>query len=201
MATAPASTPPQSPWRHLPNHLTASRFVLSALLFVLIAFEAWWGCLLVFVAASLTDWLDGFLARRYKWGSDLGRNLDPLADKVLTCGAFIFLLPKGIEGGWLVPWMVTVVVIRELAITGLRSYLEGLGAKFGADWLGKTKMVLQCAALIAIFVGLLIASDWPLAWLLYAARDFFIWAMVAATILSGLQYLWKAVARLKADNP
>ena len=88
-----------SGWWNLPNQLTLSRFVMAVLLFVLIAFEQWLGCLIVFVAAAVTDWLDGYLARRWKLGTALGRNLDPLADKVLTCGAFIFLLPVGEKEG------------------------------------------------------------------------------------------------------
>ena len=103
--------------------------------------------------------------------------------------------------GWLTPWMVTVVVARELIINGLRSYLESLGAQFGADLLGKLKMGLQCAALIAIFVTLLRpAGSWPLAWLCVWARDGLVWAMVLATILSGLQYLWKAAVLLKGAS-
>ena len=93
------------------------------------------------------------------------------------------------------PWMVTVVVARELVITSLRSYLEMTGASFGADWLGKLKMGLQCAALFAIFV----AMEEPVPFLL-STRDALIYAMLAATALSGLQYLWRAFALLKADN-
>jgi CDP-diacylglycerol--glycerol-3-phosphate 3-phosphatidyltransferase len=82
----------------------------------------------------------------------------------------------------------------------LRSYLESLGARFGADWLGKLKMGLQCAAVIAIFVVLLIPGDLAgLHWLGGVARDGLIWAMLAATLLSGLQYLWKAAALLNSD--
>src|SRR5205085_101110 len=72
--------------------------------------------------------------------------------KVLICGAYIFLQP--VEGAGIVPWMVTLVVARELVITGLRSFMENRHATFGADWLGKIKMGLQCAALFAIFVNL-----------------------------------------------
>ena len=103
-----------------------------------------------------TDWLDGYLARKQGLTSTLGRNLDPLVDKVLMCGAYIFLLPQVPGSGWLTPWMVTVVVgagadhHRACAVSWKIS-----GASFGADWLGKIKMGLQCAALIAIFVALL----------------------------------------------
>jgi CDP-diacylglycerol--glycerol-3-phosphate 3-phosphatidyltransferase len=187
---------------NLPNQLTAARFVLAVILFGLIRVEAWAWCLAVFVVAAFTDWLDGYLARVNKQTSTLGRNLDPLVDKVLMCGAYIFLLPKGMaEGeGWLQPWMVTVVVARELVITSLRSYLESFGASFGADWLGKVKMGLQCAAVIAIFVVLLIPGELEgLKRLCGVARDGMIYAMLAATLLSGLQYLWKAAALLNSD--
>ena len=88
---------------NLPNQLTAARFVLAIILFGLIGMEAWSWCLGVFVVAAFTDWLDGYLARINNQTSTLGRNLDPLVDKVLMCGAYIFLLPKGMaEGeGWL----------------------------------------------------------------------------------------------------
>src|SRR5215469_2470833 len=145
-------TPSRPPVFNLPNQLTTSRLVLALLLFGLIGWEKWLGCLIVFAIAAATDWLDGYLARKQGLSSTLGRNLDPLVDKVLMCGTYIFLLPKGTaEGeGWLQPWMVTVVVARELVITSLRSYLESFGARFGADWMGKLKMGLQCAAVIAI---------------------------------------------------
>jgi CDP-diacylglycerol--glycerol-3-phosphate 3-phosphatidyltransferase len=193
-------SPRRTPVFNLPNQLTAARFVLAIILFGLIGRE-WWGwCLAVFVVAAITDWLDGYLARRNNLASSLGRNLDPLVDKVLMCGAYIFLLPKGMEEGWLQPWMVTVVVARELVITSLRSYLESFGATFGADWLGKLKMGLQCAAVIAVFVALLVPGDFAgLKWLCGVARDGLIYAMLAATLLSGLQYLWKATALLKSD--
>jgi CDP-diacylglycerol--glycerol-3-phosphate 3-phosphatidyltransferase len=178
---------------NLPNQLTLSRFFLALILFVLIAYEQWAWCLVVFAVAVLTDWLDGYLARLQNLTSTLGRNLDPLVDKVLTLGAFIFLLPLGTMERWLLPWMVVLLVARELIITGLRSWLESVGAKFGADWLGKLKMVLQCAALAAIFVALQ-AREWLPTWTgpLDVLRDVCIWGMLVTTLISGLQYLVKA---------
>ena len=204
MATATRSRPPvRPPIFTLPNQLTLARFFLALVLFALIAVNRWLECLLVFAVAAFTDWLDGYLARKQGLTSTLGRNLDPLVDKVLMCGAFIFLLPLGSSEfeGWLQPWMVTVVVARELVITGLRSFMEQRGGSFGADWLGKVKMVLQCAALIAIFVELL-ARQWagnPLAFF-EAVRNGLIWAMLAATALSGLQYLWRAARLLRTEE-
>jgi CDP-diacylglycerol--glycerol-3-phosphate 3-phosphatidyltransferase len=193
-------TPPSRPkvW-NLPNQLTASRFVLALVLFALIAYEWWLSCLIVFIVAAFTDWLDGYLARRQNLMSTLGRILDPLVDKVLMCGVYICLLPYGVEGKWLWPWMVTVVAARELVITGLRSWMEAHGARFGADWLGKFKMGLQCAAVIAVFVAFLapevMAESKPF---FDTVRNVLIWAMTGVTLLSGLQYVWKAAALLNA---
>src|SRR6266545_7645680 len=158
MATLSPAKTPNPPIFNWPNQLTFSRGVLAVVLFVLIEYEVWLGCTLVFAAAAVTDWLDGYLARKQGLVSTLGRVLDPLVDKVLVCGAYIFLLPLGTREGWLLPWMVTVVVGREMVITGLRSFLENKGATFGADWMGKIKMVLQCAGLLAIFIPLYLKS-------------------------------------------
>jgi CDP-diacylglycerol--glycerol-3-phosphate 3-phosphatidyltransferase len=190
--------PARPPIFNLPNQLTASRFVLALVLFALIAVHSWLACLIVFVVAAFTDWLDGYLARKQGLTSTLGRNLDPLVDKVLTCGAYIFLMP--VEGAGLAPWMVTVVVARELVITSLRSFLENQGVRFGAEWVGKIKMVLQCAALIAIFIALQVSSDSPYALLLGWAKDALIYGMLVSTILSGLQYLWRSALLLKSDS-
>jgi CDP-diacylglycerol--glycerol-3-phosphate 3-phosphatidyltransferase len=210
---ATVTTPPsQAPVNNLANQLTAARFVLAVVLFVLIAVATawshvgsgaiWWAaCLVVFLVAAFTDWLDGYLARTYNLGSTLGRNLDPLVDKVLMCGAYISLLPLGSDQGWLYPWMVTIVVARELVITSLRSFIEMTGAHFGADWLGKLKMGFQCAALIAIFVTL-ISTEWLAGQKILTTgcqwiRDGLIYAAIVVTLLSGLQYLWRAASLLK----
>src|SRR5262245_44907068 len=124
---APPRTPPAPRDPHplnLPNFLTAARFVLALVLFGLVAARAWLTCIVVFAVAALTDYLDGYFARLQGLTSTLGRNMDPLVDKILICGAYIFLLPQGNIEGWLHPWMITVIVARELVITGLRSYME-----------------------------------------------------------------------------
>lgn len=187
-----ASSPPtqassrssESLWT-IPNLLTLLRLVLSIVLFVLIGLEQWLGALIVFAVAAVTDWLDGFIARGFGQGSALGRNFDPLVDKILIVGAYIFLLPVKESG--LAAWMVVVVVIREMAVTVVRSFLEGQNVQFGADWFGKLKMVLQCVALIAMLGYLWLESpDW-----LTLPRDVLLYLMVAATVLSGVQYLVK----------
>jgi CDP-diacylglycerol--glycerol-3-phosphate 3-phosphatidyltransferase len=191
MAEAPpvAPPPPKSPtsefWT-IPNQLTFLRLILSFVLFGLIGYGQWLACLPVFAIAALTDWLDGYIARGYGQGSTLGRNFDPLVDKVLICGAYIYLLPVPASG--MEPWLVTIVVVRELVVTVIRSYFEGQGVKFGADWFGKLKMVLQCAALIAVLVYLVMDDPGPLGLI----RDLLLYLMALATVLSGAQYLWKA---------
>jgi CDP-diacylglycerol--glycerol-3-phosphate 3-phosphatidyltransferase len=158
--------------------------------------------MVVFALAAVTDWLDGYLARKKGLTSALGRVFDPLVDKVLICGAYIFLLGNSYEQTGLLPWMVTVVVARELIINGLRSYLESRGVVFGADWLGKIKMVLQCAALLGVFVVLAMntrVTSADVVNIFERVRDGLIYAMIATTALSGLQYLWRAAFLFRAD--
>ncbi|MGL4550478.1 MAG: CDP-diacylglycerol--glycerol-3-phosphate 3-phosphatidyltransferase [Gemmataceae bacterium] len=169
----------------LPNALTFARLGMCAGLFALIACKAWGWALAVFALAAFTDWLDGYLARVLDASTPLGRMLDPLVDKVLMTGAFIFLLPAGMQGKWLSPWMVTVVTAREFLITGLRSHMEARGVAFGADRLGKLKMVLQCAAVAAALLGQFVPE-------VGLTRDCLIGAMLVATVGSGLQYVWRA---------
>ena len=197
MATA---TQPAPPVYNLANQLTAARLVLAVALFLLIGYAQWSWCVLVFALAAFTDWLDGYLARKQGLASTLGRVFDPLVDKILVCGAFIFLLPIANSG--LAPWMVTVIVARELIITGLRSFMEHRNVVFGADWLGKLKMGLQCAALFGIFVALYVyAEDWTAGWenVFGRIRDGLVWAMLVATALSGLQYLARAALLVKSE--
>lgn len=191
MATASPTT--RTNVYNLPNLLTSARLVLAIVLFGCIAAEWWLIGLVVFIVAAVTDWLDGYLARKQDLTSAFGRNFDPLVDKVLISGAFIFLLP--VRAAELAPWMVTVVVGRELIITGLRSFFESQSANFGADWLGKIKMGLQCAALIAILLVLAMASPSRF-WV--AVQIGLIYAMIIATALSGAQYLWRALALFRA---
>ena len=131
-------TPRQPSVFNLPNQLTAARFILGVVLFALIEYALWIPCILVFALAAVTDWLDGYLARKQGLTSTLGRNLDPLVDKVVICGAFIFLVPVAASSG-VYAWMVTVIVSRELIITSLRSYLENRGATFAPIGLARSR--------------------------------------------------------------
>lgn len=193
LAEKPGIEPPK-PVLNLPNILTLSRLGLAIVLFALITYQQWWSALGVFIVAAFTDWLDGYLARKQGLTSAFGRNFDPLVDKVLVGGVFIFLLP--IPGAQLQPWMVTLVIARELIVTGLRSFFESQAVKFGADLLGKIKMTLQCAAIIAIFLVLALPADHARMW--DTIQLGLIWAMVIITAVSGLQYVVKALWLLKS---
>ncbi|MBA4065416.1 MAG: CDP-diacylglycerol--glycerol-3-phosphate 3-phosphatidyltransferase [Isosphaera sp.] len=191
-----ADTPPSPVW-NVPNLLSLSRLPLAVVLFALIARAAWPAALAVFAAACATDWLDGWWARRYGPLTAVGRALDPLTDKVLVCGAFVFLIPVPAAG--IDPWVVAVVVGRELLVTGLRGMVEAAGKAFGADRFGKLKMGLQCAVVVAVLVVEWVRDAGPADALavLEPVRTGLLWAMLAATVGSGAQYAVKAVRLLR----
>jgi CDP-diacylglycerol---glycerol-3-phosphate 3-phosphatidyltransferase len=197
----PAEAPKPESLVNIPNLLSAARIPLAAGLFACIVYSCWLAGLALFLAATATDWLDGWWARRYGPLTLVGRNLDPLADKVLVCGAFIYLIP--VRDAGIDPWMTTVVVCRELIVTGIRGIVEASGQKFGADWFGKLKMGLQCAVLI----GVLFIEWWRTAGhgsglldVLMPIQVVLLYAMLAATVGSGIQYLVKAAKLLGRSN-
>lgn len=179
---------------NVPNTLTVARMGLAVVVFGLIGAGQYLAALLVFAVAALTDALDGYLARLLNQETPLGRQLDPLVDKVIVSGAYIYLLTVDQTG--VMPWMVTTVVIRELLIQGLRSHLEGKGQAFGAKTAGKVKTVFQCLSISAILAGLWLrpAPGWLI------ARDALTWAAVGLTLYSGLGYLMVAMPSLKRDR-
>jgi CDP-diacylglycerol--glycerol-3-phosphate 3-phosphatidyltransferase len=136
-----------------PNIITLSRFVLAIILFGLIDVGGWWiTATLIFVVAAATDFIDGWLARRYGQITVLGRVLDPFVDKIIICGSFIFLQKWGESG--VTAWMTFIIVAREMFITSLRTFLEQRGKDFSAKWSGKIKMILQCAAVPCCLLSL-----------------------------------------------
>jgi CDP-diacylglycerol---glycerol-3-phosphate 3-phosphatidyltransferase len=188
---------------NLPNQLTTLRLLLSVVLFAFLAWQYYLTCMVLFIIAAGTDWLDGYYARKYSQVTTLGRILDPFADKVIVCGTFIFLAaipemvatPLGLQ-----PWMVVVIVGRELLVTALRSFIEERGSDFSASWSGKIKMVLQCvAAAVCLFylsyphpVGDSPSPYW--CWLLLVAS---VWSAVVLTVYSGIVYVQAAVRLLR----
>jgi CDP-diacylglycerol--glycerol-3-phosphate 3-phosphatidyltransferase len=199
MSATPDSLPhSQHTLLNVPNLLSVVRIPLAVAVFACIVDLLWLAALVLFVVACVTDWLDGWWARRYGPLTLVGRNLDPLADKVLVCGAFIYLILVTEAG--ILPWMVTVIVVRELLVTGIRGMVEATGKKFGADWFGKLKMGLQCAVLIGVFlIRWLRAEEFTPSVLivLEQIQQVLLWLMLAATVGSGVQYVVKAARMLK----
>ena len=198
MSIATKTSSPKQNLFNVPNQLTVSRLVLSIVLFVLIGLKMYLAGLVLFVVAASTDWLDGYYARKYGQVTTLGRILDPFVDKIIICGTFIFL--AAVPGSGIVPWMAVVVVGRELLVTALRSYLEGEGADFSANWAGKLKMVLQCVAAGASLYALyaLSHSDRP-GWVHYTLV-ISVWSAVGLTVYSGLAYVQRAIAIMRGQG-
>jgi CDP-diacylglycerol--glycerol-3-phosphate 3-phosphatidyltransferase len=189
---------------NLPNRLTVFRLVLCGVLVVLLEKEGIYsglGALLVFIVASLTDWLDGWLARRLDMVTNLGKLLDPLADKILVCATYI-----GLVGHDLLPvWFVVCVVAREFLITGLRTLAAARGVVMAAERLGKHKTITQIATAIAglLILALLEAGlDTPRIDLLrfWVLQPLWILALLV-TIVSGLAYFMKNRHFLLEDPP
>ena len=133
----------------LPNALTALRIFLVPVLVVVVLTRYERTGFAIFVAASATDWLDGHLARKRQQVTTLGKLLDPLADKLLICAAFISLVELGLAPAW----MVVVVVGRELAVTGLRAVAADQGVTIPASPIGKYKMAAQVVAVGILILG------------------------------------------------
>ena len=183
---------PTSSLLNLPNSLTLSRLLLAAVMCGCIHAQLWLASLLVFILAILTDWLDGFFARKFGTSTAFGRCFDPLVDKVLVCSALVFLLPHPESG--LAAWMVALILARELLITGLRGVVEQAGVSFGADYLGKLKMVTQSGYLLAVLLHLTLAVQTPdqTGDVLQTLASILLVATIVATVVSGMQYFLRA---------
>lgn len=186
---------------NLPNKLTSTRLVLSFVLFGTLWYQLWLVSFALFVVAAITDWLDGYYARKRGLTSALGRVYDPLVDKVMVTGVFVFLMEAhgtALPGdAGLNPLMVTIIIAREFIVTGLRGFLEEKGLSFGADWLGKIKMCLQCLAIAWILISLAAADAGSPLVLFQVIRDVLNWTAVAATFVSGANYVYRALEHLK----
>jgi CDP-diacylglycerol--glycerol-3-phosphate 3-phosphatidyltransferase len=180
---------------NLPNRLTVGRLVLTIFFVGFLSSSTHWGdviALLIFIAASVTDWLDGYLARRLNQITNFGKLMDPLADKVLVASALICLIPLHA----LPSWAVIVIIAREFLITGLRQLAASQGVILPADPLGKHKTAWQFITIL-FFLTLLAAGDIfgdESRWLRFfwiEIGPFLIGITVLLTIYSGLAYLWK----------
>ncbi|MCO6439316.1 MAG: CDP-diacylglycerol--glycerol-3-phosphate 3-phosphatidyltransferase [Phycisphaerae bacterium] len=188
---------------NLPNRITLARLVLAIVFFILLAQynhrepNPWILDIAtaLFIVAAATDFLDGYLARSRGEVTPLGRVLDPFVDKVLICGAFIFFIGSnfvGVDGRnvtEMAPWMVVVIVGRELLVTGLRGFSESMGKSFAASLHGKIKMWMQSIAAPTVLLLVAHEQTWSAGeWATWVKR-IVVWLTVLVTALSTLQYL------------
>ncbi|MFQ5788113.1 MAG: CDP-diacylglycerol--glycerol-3-phosphate 3-phosphatidyltransferase [Thermodesulfobacteriota bacterium] len=178
---------------NLPNRITLSRLLLAIVFFVLLSHRYFNVALVIFFVAVITDWLDGFLARKWDLSTDLGRIVDPFVDKVIICGAFIIFIH--IAKDIIAPWMVIVIVAREFFVSSIRGFSESKGVKFASNMWGKTKMVIQSVTICAMI--LYYAHFKNIIWMEYIVYVF-IWITVIVTIISGINYVLSAKKTLLA---
>ncbi len=133
----------------------------------------------LFSAAAITDYLDGYFARRRGLVSTLGKVMDPVADKLLVSSAFIMLTSHG----WIPAWMVCIIIGREIAVTGLRNIIAGKGGDVSATWLGKYKTGFQIAAIIPLLIHYSYLGI-----NFHAIGYFFLLGALVFTIWSGIDY-------------
>jgi CDP-diacylglycerol--glycerol-3-phosphate 3-phosphatidyltransferase len=178
---------------NLPNVLTLARiFFVPIVVVVLLTVEirtwALWGASL-FLAAALTDLLDGYVARRRKQVTNLGRLLDPIADKLLISSALISLVQLKIAPAW----MVVIIIGREFAVSGLRSIAAHEGFSINVSTLGKGKMVTQVAAVVGLILGHKYGG-----WVQLTAKVL-LWAVVFFALVSMVQYFREFWSKLDSS--
>ena len=173
---------------NLPNKLTLLRILLIPVFMVFVELDSLPGHMLwafaVFVAASLTDMIDGKIARKYNLITDFGKFMDPLADKILVTAALVYFIPLGLAPAW----VVILILAREFLVTSLRLIAAGKGIVIAADRWGKYK---TATTMVWIAYALLMQHFWsgvPAAWALHVALMVL---SLGLTLLSGANYLWK----------
>ncbi len=188
-------------WHHpvfsLPNQLTYLRILLAPvfyyLFFIATPSGALW-CAIVFTIASLTDWYDGYLARKLGEISRLGKFLDPLADKILTSAAFLAFYDAGIMS----LWMVLVIIIRDISLTLYRIYEEMKGKSIPANLIAKWKTASQIVVIYLVLFAVLyprirpegkILTPFLEAFLTSSLLEILFWGITLYTLFSGLVYL------------
>jgi CDP-diacylglycerol--glycerol-3-phosphate 3-phosphatidyltransferase len=165
-----------------PNSLTMFRIASVPLLILLMLSPSKWSgffAALVFCAAAITDYFDGYVARRFKLVSNLGKIMDPLADKLLVSSAFIMLIPYDRAPAW----VICVIIGRELAVTGLRNIISEKGEDVSASRLGKLKTGFQIAAIIPLLLHYeYFGIDF------HAIGYVLLWIALVVTLWSGIDY-------------
>lgn len=167
---------------NLPNKLTIFRVILIPFFVVLLLFDITaydkWIALAIFIIASLTDFLDGYIARKYNLVTNFGKFMDPLADKLLVCSAMICL----VELARIPAWVVIVIIAREFIISGFRLVASDNGVVIAASYWGKFKTTFQI-----LMICLMIADLTPLA----TVTQIVMWVALALTVISLADYLVK----------
>ena len=165
---------------NLPNKLTIARVICVPIFVVLYYLDLnLWACI-VFVIASITDMLDGRIARSRNLVTNFGKIMDPLADKVLVYAAFCLFIEKGVMPGW----MLIIILAREFAVSGMRTVAASQGTVVAAGMTGKIKTVLQMFAVIFLLLA-------PYAKALDIIGKVLLWASLVMTIVSGAEYIIK----------
>jgi len=167
---------------NVPNQLTMARMIAVPIFIVVYLMGYNIPAAVIFIAASFTDFLDGYLARKHNLVTNFGKIMDPLADKLLVISALVCMVELGIVAGW----MVIVILAREFTVTGLRTVAAAQGIVIAAGLTGKIKTVLQMIA-----VPLLLIENWPFNMIGLPVAQIFLWASVIMTIVSGAEYVYQ----------
>lgn len=185
---------------NIPNRLTVLRIIMTPLFLVALVWEFpfhYFAALLIFIAASLTDWWDGYLARKNNLVTNFGKFLDPIADKMLTTSAFIGFVALGLGEG--IVWITFIVLTREFMVASMRMIAATKGNVVAADWWGKVKTVVQMVAIIMVmafhgfmelfqmFVPQFTLLNTPMVILYNIA----LWLSAVLTVISGVNYMIK----------
>ncbi len=179
----------------LPNLLTFSRILIIPVLVALLYTTAPWAswlALAVFVAAALTDWLDGFFARRRRQVSPLGRFLDPIADKLLVAAVVVMLVASGRVTG-LVVLPALVILCREILVSGLREYLAEIQVEMPVSRLAKWKTAFQMGALALLILG----EAGPAGAALRLLGEIGLWIAGGLTVVTGWDYLSRGLRHMR----
>lgn len=167
---------------NLPNKLTLGRIIAVPIFIIVLMNGYFYTASIIFIAASITDFLDGYIARKQNLVTNFGKIMDPLADKILVMSALICL----VEIGQVYGWMVIIILAREFTVTGLRTVAAAQGVVIAAGMTGKIKTVLQMIA-----IPLLLLQNWPFEYLGIPVANIMLWASVIMTIISGFEYVYK----------
>ncbi|GGM21972.1 CDP-diacylglycerol--glycerol-3-phosphate 3-phosphatidyltransferase [Paraliobacillus quinghaiensis] len=182
---------------NIPNKITLSRIFLIPVFILLLSISLDWGewsigeetlpvvdfvAALLFIIAAGTDWVDGYYARKYNLVTNLGKFLDPMADKLLVASAFILLIEMGMAPAWI----VIIIISREFAVTGLRLIAAGEGIVLAAGKMGKWKTTFQLVA-----IATLLLHNFPFSYLGFPFASLMLYIALVLTVVSGVDYFVK----------